>query len=195
MQVPVRRVPWSSLMVLGALGTVLWVLVRFQVTSINELIGESDVWAAERPADPRNPFVETQAERRLKGAYREPPEQAVAVPVSSASKLAELEASVPEAALKRARVVYSQRCAACHGEKGDGAGLGAFAINPKPRNYRDAEWQETVTDEELATAIVRGGLAVGKSYMMPASYDLKAKPDIVNGLVVIIRSFGVVDPE
>jgi mono/diheme cytochrome c family protein len=97
--------------------------------------------------------------------------------------------------MKRARVIYSQRCASCHGDKGDGAGPGAFAVNPKPRNYTDAEWQKTVTDEELAKVIVRGGLAAGKSYMMPASYDLKAKPDIVNGLVVVIRSFGATATE
>jgi mono/diheme cytochrome c family protein len=180
---------------LGAAGFVFWVVFQLEVSSIAELSGESDVWAAEVPADPKNPFAVTLSERRLKAIYSEPPQKEVAVPVSSANKLAELQRSVPEAAMKRAGIIYSQRCVACHGEKGDGAGPGAFAVKPKPRNYTDAEWQKTVTDEELAKAIVRGGLAVGKSYMMPASYDLKSKPDVVNALVVIIRSFGVAGAE
>ena len=96
--------------------------------------------------------------------------------------------------MKRAQVIYKERCASCHGDQGDGKGLGAFAIKPRPRDYTDVEWQKSVEDEELAQAIVRGGAAIGKSYMMPANRDLKAKPDIVNGLVVIIRSFATPSP-
>ena len=39
-------------------------------------------------------------------------------------------------------------------------------------------------------AIIGGGPAVGKSMMMPANPDLKDKPEVVEGLVRIVRSFG-----
>ena len=38
--------------------------------------------------------------------------------------------------------------------------------------------------------ITLGGAAVGKSPIMPASPDLDAKPEVVDGLVKIIRKFG-----
>ncbi len=91
--------------------------------------------------------------------------------------------------MAKARKIYAERCASCHGEKGNGDGPGAFAVKPKPRDYTNAEWQKTVTDEELAKAIVKGGAAVGKSYMMPANYDLRSKPEVAAGLVQIVRSF------
>ena len=153
--------------------------------------GEADGWAAEVPADLKNPFAETVSEHQLKVSYREPEpiEAAAAAPLVVPAKVSGLASTVPPKAMKLARAIYFERCASCHGNKGDGAGPGAFAIRPRPRNYTDAEWQKSVTDEELAKAIVRGGAAVGKSFMMPASYDLKSRPDVVNGLIVMIRSF------
>ncbi len=98
-------------------------------------------------------------------------------------------AVVSEAALAEAKTVFSQRCAACHGESGQGDGPGAAALNPKPQNYTDAEWQSSVSDEDIAKVIIQGGLAVGKSAIMPANPDLKDKTEIVNGLVSLIRDF------
>lgn len=88
-----------------------------------------------------------------------------------------------------AKEMYAQRCVACHGADGKGTGAAAAALNPKPRNYSDAAWQKTVTDEQLKKAIVGGGAAVGKSAMMPGNPDLEAKPEVVAGLVSIIRGF------
>lgn len=96
---------------------------------------------------------------------------------------------VPEAAAAAAKEVYNTRCASCHGAEGKGDGLAAYAVSPKPRNYADAEWQDSVTDDELSHAITHGGLGVGKSYMMPASPDLRSRPDVVAGLVAMVRAF------
>jgi hypothetical protein len=63
-------------------------------------------------------------------------------------------------------------------------------LTPKPRNYKDAEWQKTVTDDQLKKAILYGGAAVGKSAAMPSQPDLESKPEVLDGLVKIIRSFG-----
>ena len=89
-----------------------------------------------------------------------------------------------------AQAVYAQRCSACHGADGKGTGAAAAALTPKPRNYADAAWQKSVTDDQLKKAIVGGGAAIGKSAMMPPNPDLEGKPEVVTGLVGIIRGFG-----
>ena len=85
--------------------------------------------------------------------------------------------------------MFKSRCAVCHGEQGNGNGPGAAALNPKPRDYTNKEWQAKVTDDQIRSVILMGGAAVGKSPIMPASPDLQAKEDVVNGLVKIVRSF------
>lgn len=94
-------------------------------------------------------------------------------------------AEVSEESLK----LFKSRCAVCHGEQGNGNGPGAAALNPKPRDYTNKEWQAKVTDDQIRSVIVMGGAALGKSPIMPASPDLQAKEDVVNGLVKIVRSF------
>lgn len=86
--------------------------------------------------------------------------------------------------------LFKTRCVVCHGENGKGDGPTAAALNPKPRDYTSAEWQKSVTDDELTKIIVEGGPAVGKSPLMPANPDLKAKPEVVKEIVKIIRGFG-----
>lgn len=86
--------------------------------------------------------------------------------------------------------VFEQRCATCHGATGHGDGAAAANLNPKPRDYSNAAWQKSVTDDQLRAIIVNGGFAVGKSPLMPPNPDLDGKPDVVEGLVGIVRSFG-----
>ena len=86
--------------------------------------------------------------------------------------------------------LFTTRCATCHGEKGHGDGPASAALNPKPRNYTDATWQKSVTDEQIKKTILYGGAAVGKSPIMPASPDLESQPAVLDGLVKIVRSFG-----
>jgi mono/diheme cytochrome c family protein len=156
--------------------------------------GEIDPLAAETPANWADPFKETRAEARLKSEFHEPIENATSATSTQARSTKNAGATggdseISPAAMAKANKIYQERCASCHGDKGNGDGPGAFAIKPKPRDYTDSEWQKTVTDEELAKAIVKGGAAVGKSYMMPANYDLKSKPEVAAGLVQIVRSF------
>ena len=64
----------------------------------------------------------------------------------------------------------------CHGESGKGDGPASVALNPKPRNYTDKEWQKTVTDEQIKEDDRGGGGAsMGKSPLMPAQADLSLK--------------------
>ena len=78
----------------------------------------------------------------------------------------------------------------CHGEDGKGDGPASAALNPKPRNYTDHEWQKSVSDEQIKKTITGGGASMGKSPLMPAQPDLAAKPETLDGLVKIIRGFG-----
>lgn len=89
-----------------------------------------------------------------------------------------------------AKQMFAERCSPCHGPSGKGDGVAAAALNPKPRNYTDKAWQASVTDEQIRKTIIYGGAAVGKSAVMPSSPDLDAKPEIVDGLVKMVRSFG-----
>ena len=92
--------------------------------------------------------------------------------------------------LKAAKEVYAARCAVCHGATGKGDGAGAANLTPKPRTFTDEAWQKSVTDEALEKVILKGGMAVGKSPIMPPQPDLKAKPEVLKGLIALIRNFG-----
>jgi mono/diheme cytochrome c family protein len=91
---------------------------------------------------------------------------------------------------QEAQQIFSTRCAVCHGAEGRGDGPGGSALDPKPRNYHDTAWQDSVTDQEIETAIVYGGAAVGKSPAMVGNPDLGSKPAVVAALREIIRTFG-----
>jgi mono/diheme cytochrome c family protein len=89
-----------------------------------------------------------------------------------------------------AQQIFATRCSVCHGQDGRGDGPGSAALDPKPRNYHDEEWQERTTDEEIRQAILYGGAAVGKSPSMVANPDLTSKPEVVAALTQLIRRFG-----
>ena len=116
----------------------------------------------------------------------EPPFQ----PSSNHEPLPEVVPVTTKPDLAAAQALFAERCAACHGPQGKGNGPAAAALNPKPRNYGDTSWQATVTDEQLRKTIKLGGAAVGKSPLMPASPDLDDKPEVVEGLVKLVRKFG-----
>ena len=57
---------------------------------------------------------------------------------------------------------YRQHCAACHGDQGDGNGLAARFLYPKPRNFRDGRFRLVTTsnsvpsDDDLDRVLTRG---------------------------------------
>ncbi|HMJ10281.1 MAG TPA: cytochrome c [Polyangiaceae bacterium] len=119
------------------------------------------------------------------GSATPPPPQTAqptATPATTATQ-------APVAGNAEAQKLFKARCGVCHGAAGKGDGPGAAALNPKPRNYTNAEWQKSISDEAIAKIIVTGGAAVGKSPSMPANPDLASKPAVVSGLVGIVRSF------
>ena len=124
----------------------------------------------------------------LAGCAKKPSPSEQGAP-TTAAPAAVAAAPVALSPATEARTLYRSRCAPCHGESGKGDGVGAAALNPKPRDYTDATWQETVTDEQIQKTIVQGGAAVGKSPIMPGSPDLASKEAVVAELVKTIRSF------
>jgi hypothetical protein len=89
-----------------------------------------------------------------------------------------------------ARTLFATRCSACHGAEGKGDGPASAALSPMPRNYSDATWQGSIGDDQISKAIVFGGLAAGRSRLMPPNPDLRDRPEVVKALVAIIRGFG-----
>ena len=91
---------------------------------------------------------------------------------------------------EEARQIEQNRCANCHGTSGRGDGPSAATLNPKPRDFTSKDWQKSVTDAQLKTVIIKGGGGAGKSVLMPSNPDLEARPEVVTGLVQILRSYG-----
>lgn len=63
---------------------------------------------------------------------------------------------------------FKAMCVSCHGEKGDGAGAAAAALNPKPTNFTDATNADRLTEEWVYKIVKDGGAANGKSPLMVA---------------------------
>lgn len=54
------------------------------------------------------------------------------------------------------RAVYEIRCAPCHGSTGTGDGPAAAALEPKPRNFRDASFWRGRTRTSLRLTVEQG---------------------------------------
>lgn len=91
------------------------------------------------------------------------------------------------AALAEANEIFVSRCGACHGKEGRGDGPAAAGFDPKPRNFTDSAWQQSVTDEHIEKIIVYGGAAVGKNPAMPPNPDLMPKKETVAALRAHVR--------
>jgi mono/diheme cytochrome c family protein len=92
--------------------------------------------------------------------------------------------------LLQAQATFNTKCARCHGINGNGKGPFSDSLLPKPQNYTDPVWQASVTDDEIKEIILRGGINMGKSPAMPGIPTLKNRPEELEGLVKLIRSFG-----
>jgi len=132
------------------------------------------------PGGAQSPAAEAPDEPSEPGAAGDEP--AAEAPAAGEPPRAELVA--------QGRELFLERCATCHGENGDGQGPGAAGLNPKPRDFREASWQESVSDEHIEQVVAYGGAAVGLSPLMPAQPDLANDPQQLEALRVFIRSLG-----
>lgn len=95
---------------------------------------------------------------------------------------------------KAGEAKYKQLCETCHGPQGKGDGPAGAALNPKPRDLTDPEWQKKVTDDHIKKVIKEGGQAVGLSPLMPP-WGAQLNDKDLNDLVAFIRSLGKSAPK
>jgi len=112
---------------------------------------------------------------------------APAAPAATAPAPAAAPAAATAAAADEAKQIFATRCVTCHGPEGAGDGPGSAALEPKPRNFQDPAWQDSVTDEHIEKIVMYGGAAVGRSPTMPGNPDLMSKPEVVRALVAHVR--------
>jgi mono/diheme cytochrome c family protein len=96
----------------------------------------------------------------------------------------------PPARPSAAQELYETRCAICHGIGGAGNGPNADQFTPRMRNYTDPAWQASVTDDQIKEIILKGGANLNKNPAMPSHTLLRDRPEVLDGLVQIIRGFG-----
>lgn len=85
--------------------------------------------------------------------------------------------------------LYQSRCAPCHGPDGKATTPTAQALNPKPRDHTDGAYMNALTMEHLTKVIKSGGVAVGKSQIMPPHTDLSDQQ--IEDVVAFVRMLAV----
>jgi len=94
---------------------------------------------------------------------------------------------------KLGQQLYVQHCAACHGERGDGKGIAAAFLFPKPREFRAGRFRLVSTDnnvptrEDLHAVLIRG---MPGSSMPPWAHLLQQERDALVEEVMQIRRDG-----
>jgi len=90
-------------------------------------------------------------------------------------------------------VSFQANCASCHGPAGAGDGPVAVALNPKPRNFAEGDFQYDTdgdgtpgTDTDLSNIIKQGAAAFGGNPMMAPLPHLSDEE--VANIVVFIRT-------
>ncbi len=99
-------------------------------------------------------------------------------------------AAEPAAAAFDAAGVYQTNCAMCHGDAGGGDGVAGAALDPKPRDFKDAAYWGGTDDATVKKAMVEGGAAVGKSPLMAPFGHLFASDGDQDAMVAHLKSFG-----
>jgi cytochrome c oxidase cbb3-type subunit 3 len=89
-------------------------------------------------------------------------------------------------AKERAEDNYKTYCTQCHGSQGNGKGINVRDMSVQPRDHTDAKAMSARSDQDLATVIKEGGLAINKSVLMPPWGEVFSD-DEVDDLVRYLR--------
>ena len=73
--------------------------------------------------------------------------------------------------LAKGKLLYTERCASCHGDKGEGDGPIALALPPeqKPGNLKSGNFKFATNEEKFKELMEKGGAAVGLNPLMPGA--------------------------
>jgi mono/diheme cytochrome c family protein len=88
----------------------------------------------------------------------------------------------PSTSAEDAATVFKKKCSPCHGK--DGQPNKVFA-KQGVRSFKDAEWQEATTDEQIEKSIREG-----KKGTMMAGFEKQLTDDEITDLVAYIRDLG-----
>jgi mono/diheme cytochrome c family protein len=122
--------------------------------------------------------------------------QAPSTPVPQAGQGA--EAPAPSDPLAHAKGLFAQNCAGCHGENGDGAGIAARFLYPRPRNFQENQFRVVTTvnkvpsEADLVHVITRG---MPGSAMMPFAHLSEADRVELASYVRHLAGVGIRDEE
>ena len=83
---------------------------------------------------------------------------------------------------------YKVYCKKCHGKRGNGKGLMAKDLNPKPRDFTDKTRMEKRSDWQIFLGIKEGGPAVGLSDQMTGWKDTLTEQEM-RDVAAYIRQF------
>jgi mono/diheme cytochrome c family protein len=97
-----------------------------------------------------------------------------------------IESMAQQGTLESGKQLYQQRCAPCHGPDGKANTPTAQALNPKPRDHTDGSYMNALANDHLIKVIKQGGVAVGKSPIMPPQADLSEQQ--IHDIVEFVRS-------
>lgn len=87
--------------------------------------------------------------------------------------------------LQRGEQIFLQRCTGCHGKKGDGKGPNSPDILPRPRNLRNADFMNSISDRRLFESILYGVQGTA----MPPWIDYGLTQKEVGDVINYLRSF------
>ncbi len=113
--------------------------------------------------------------------------------VISASVMALVLAVMPSAAPaagdpEKARPIFNQMCAGCHGTQGNGQEGTKSGFVPRVATLANKEYMASVPDDYLTMVIKKGGEYMGKIASMPA-WEKKLSEEQINDIVALIRTF------
>ena len=84
--------------------------------------------------------------------------------------------------------LYSKYCTICHGDDGKGDGFNAYNLNPKPQDFTNKKYLNSLTDNQISLTINGGGGVVNKSPLMP-SWGGRLNKRQIEYLVSYVRTF------
>ncbi|MGA1193751.1 MAG: c-type cytochrome [Kiritimatiellia bacterium] len=88
----------------------------------------------------------------------------------------------------KGEAAYKMYCVVCHGAAGAGDGVGAAALNPKPRALNDKDYMEGLTDAHIFKVIKEGGPSVGLSPMMTAWGAVLKTDEAVHDVAAYVKT-------
>lgn len=89
---------------------------------------------------------------------------------------------------EKARPIFNQMCAGCHGTQGNGQEGTKSGFVPRVPTLADKAYMASVPDDYLKMIIKKGGEYMGKIASMPA-WETRLNEEQINDIVALIRTF------